>query len=311
MTGLEHPQRYTDLMRLAWLVGSVLVVGCAGTGDSASQRKPDRDKREFVGSDAMVAREVLVFEDPAEAERFDRARSCWAERGAEWEHYGLRKIGNFVQENWCTGPSAERGCSGGNFRSRDGAQWASVGTLHYPRNWPAVFGVQVAAGVRVADGQWSVSMSGSTNGASILGDSGHIRFRKSETVVVSLGTGYRWEVADSEFMIATGDDAWTLLDRVRQSPEALADEALSRWRELEHKVVAALEADQVEQCVYGEYKGRGIPPECERRIALPPDAKQTELARIKTHVEALQAVLATEADTLHAALVGLAPTSCL
>ena len=293
-------------MRATGLVLSLLV-GCAGSGRDATPN-PD-DPRDYVGKDAQVEYATLKFLNADEKERFDRARKCFAERASDWEHYPLRKIGNFVEEDWCTGEGARHGCSGGSFRDRPGAQWASVGTLHYPKDWPEVFGVQVSAGRNGDADNWSVWVSGSSNGKRILGDGGAIGFGRGEQQFY-IGDDYAWTIAESRFVVDGKVDAWTLIDRVRKSPEAMREEALTHWTALETQVLAALDAGEVLECVYGEYKGDGTPPECEKKVPLPPEKVEAESARIRDHVAWIRSSLQDEGAKLHAALLELAPPDC-
>lgn len=298
----------------AMLLACVCAVACRGTttgvaGDEAAAG----DARDYVGKDALVDPGVLVFGDPGERARFERARACLTERGRGWEHYPLRQIGNFVEEDWCRGKGAERGCVGGGFREQPDVDWAGVGTLHYPKDWPQVFGVQVNAGHRPADGGWGAWFSVSSNGKSILGDHGEVGFGRAgdDEGSFHVGTWYSWEIAESRFEERAEGDGWQLLDRVRRSPEALREEAVARWTALEGKVIAALERGEVVECVYGEYEGNGIPPACLRKVPISAEAVAKETARIRGKVAGVRAALEGEQGVrLHAALLELAPVEC-
>lgn len=293
-------------------VAVVAVGACRGTG-TKSGSGGDGDSRDYVGKDALVDPGVLVFVDAGERARFEKARACFGERGRAWEHYPLRQIGNFVEEDWCRGEGAKNGCEGGWFRDRAGIDWASVGTLHYPQEWPRVFGVQVSAGHVPADGGWGVWVSVSSNGKSILGDGGSVGFGKvgDEDGGFYVGTGYEWVIAESRFEEVVEGDGWGLLERVRSSPEALREEAVTRWTALEGKVIAALERGEVVECVYGEYENDGIPPECLRKVPISAEAVAKETARIRGKVAGIRAALeGVQGERLHAALMELAPVEC-
>lgn len=282
-----------------------------GVGDGGGD---DGAPRDYVGKDALVDYGTLVFVDQGERERFERARACFGERGREWEHYPLRMIGNFVEEDWCRGERAELGCAGGGFTDQAGVDWAGVVTLHYPKDWPQVFGVQVSAGHRPADGGWGVWFSVSSNGKSILGDGGSVGFGKvgDEDGGFYVGTGYTWEIAESRFTVEVTGDGWQLLERVRSSPEALREEALEHWTALEGKVIAALERGEVVECVYGEYQGDGIPPQCLRKVPIAGEAVVKETARIRAKVAGVRAALEGESGRrLHAKLMEVAPVGCI
>jgi hypothetical protein len=176
-----------------------------------------------------------------------------------------------------------------------------------------VFGVQVNAGHRPADGSWGVWFSVSTNGKSILGDGGAVGFGRAgdEDGEFWVGTSHPWEIAESRFEEPVEGDGWALLDRVRKSPEALREETLGRWTALEGKVIAALERGEVVECVYGEYKNDGIPPECLRKVPISAEAVAKETARIRGKVAGIRAALEGESGVrLHAALLELAPVEC-
>jgi|GEM_PF-1788395 len=290
-------------------VAALVTMLCSCASSGGDGKAATDDPRDYVGKDALVDYATLKFLDADEKARFDAARKCFGERASGWEHYPLRKIGNFVEENWCTGEGARNGCSGGGFRDRPGAQWAEVGTLHYPDGWPEVFGVQIGAGHNHEGDGWSVSVSGSTNGKSILGDGGSIAFERGGQRFY-VGDRYGWEIEKSRFDINANVDAWTLIDRVRQSPQALREEALSHWTQLEAEVLAALDKNEVRKCVYGEYEGNGIPPECIEKVPLSPQEADKERARISEHVAWIRSSLDNDAKGLHAALIELAPLDC-
>ncbi len=300
-------------MRASIVLLLALCSACA-SGGSGSSAGPGgaADSRDYVGKDALVDFATLSFVDDAERQRFERARACLGQRGRDWEHYPLRKIGNFVEEDWCRGEGAERGCSGGSFADRQGVDWAGVGTLHYPDRWPEVFGVQVSAAHRPAGEGWNVLVSVSSNGKTILGDQGSISFGRPGTPDEDfyVSTGYGYSIAESSFAVPVDGDGWALLDRVRASPEALRDEALPHWDALETKVVTALRAGEVLECVYGEYEGDGIPPECIEEVPLAPQKVQEEITKIEAKVRAIHTAFETDAAGLHAALLSVAPTDC-
>jgi hypothetical protein len=299
-------------MRVTMLMlAGVCLVGCRGAGPEAASG--GGDPRDYVGKDALVEFGTLMFVHEDERQRFERARACFAERGRGWEHYPLRKIGNFVEEDWCRGERAARGCSGGGFREQADVDWAGVGTLHHPQDWPKVFGVQVSAGHVPADGGFGVWLWVSSNGKSILGDGGSVGFGRAgdEEGRFYVGTGYEWEIAESRFEETVEGNGWQVLDRVRKSPEALREEAVTHWTALEGKVIAALERGEVVECVYGEYQNDGIPPACLRKVAISAEAVGRETARIRAKVAGVRAALEGESGRqLHAALMELAPVEC-
>ncbi len=296
-----------------------VILGCAsGTkgngsaGSRAGAEGPSGDSRDYVGKDALVDYATLTFIDDDERQRFERIRACLRQRGQGWEHYPLRTIGNFIEEDWCRGQGADHGCSGGRFREIQDVDWAGVGTLHYPDQGPQVFGVQVEVGHRPAGDGWNVSVSVSSNGKGILGEHGSIIFEHpGRAQRFYVGTGYSHQIAQTQIDIPVDGDGWTLLDRVRASPQALKQEALTHWDALRAKVLAALDAGEVVECVYGEYEGRGIPPECIEKVPLSPDKVKTARAEIEAQVQAVHAAFDQDGDALHATLLQVAPTDCI
>ncbi len=306
---------------MRWLfVLSLLVWGCMSqnkqdTSTQATSRplqadgKPDL--RDFVGKDALVDMSQLRFTSAEEQRRFVAARNCFAARGAAWEHFPLRKMGNFVQENWCRGEGAMRGCAGGGFTEMAGVDWAEIGTLHYPQSWPEVFGLQISGGSNLLKGEkgWNVSFSVNSNGKTILGDGAHIDFRRNSDYV-HVGSGYEWRIEQERFAKSAEEDPWSLFERLRGSSDALRDEGVKQWRALEGEVIAALENDKVMKCVYGPYEGNGIPPACIRRVPLDLAQKTEELNKIRTSVGRIVELLEQEHVAMHAALLKLAPREC-
>jgi len=300
------------------LLATLVAIGCAastdgGRGADASPAASQPDARDYVGKDSPVKRASMVFADASDQARFEQVHACFSKRGADWEHYPLRVIGNFITEDWCTGERPPSGCAGGNFQDRTGSRWARLGVLEYERDRPKVFGLQIAAGHRAPAGEWSVSFSGSTGGQSILGEHGHISLTKTgepETTVF-VGTEYSWEAGESRFSVPLKDDAWTVLDRVRASPTALRDEATTHWKALREQVTQALARDEVLECVWGPLPGGGLPRPCTKRVPLSAEKNAAELKRITEHTEWLAATLAADGEAMHAALLAVAPTGCI
>jgi hypothetical protein len=295
----------------------VVLVACTPKpprADGGERREPQQqdaqaDERDYVGKDAQVELAALRFASDGERERFMRARTCLSERGASWEHFPLRKIGNFVEEDWCRGQGAARGCEGGSFREQPDVAWAKVATLHYPQSWPEVFGVQVDLGHNHPGPGWNTQLWVSTNGQTILGNGLHVAFRQGEDWV-HLGSGYAYEIGDNHWAVNLADDPWVLLDRLRASPDALL-EGIEHWRALERQVAEALAAKQVLKCIYGEYQGNGIPPACEQRVPLDPSEQAEELRKLNAKVARIVELLESQRAAMHTALLDLAPLDCI
>lgn len=256
-----------------------------------------------------VTRGQLQFEQTAEEQRFDTAFRCLAER-TDWTQRPLEVRGNFVEAEWC---SWEGSCSPPRRREESGARWASVGTLHYPKDGVSTlqtFGVQVSVGERNARG-WSVSLSASSNGKRILGEHAFVNFVRHDEpeAEFSIGLSYRWKVAEREFFHRIEDEPWAWLKRVRASPAALKDETLAAWTGLHDEVVLALDSGLVRKCVYGEYEGNGIPPDCIEKVPLSTAELAAEKAKIAAQLARVKAAM-TEVESLHASLVAIAPPGC-
>ncbi len=291
----------------ALVLSAVLGLACASSG-----RGPTPSDDDYVGSDALVDRPTLKFVDDGERTAFDAARACFGERGRAWQTFPLRQIGNFVEQDWCTGPGAEHGCSGGDFRERAGAQWAGVGTLHYPQDWPEVFGVQVDAGRIVAEG-WSVAASVSSGGRTVLGDGAHVSFRRGTEADswVHLGSSYAHDVGEETVQVVAAGTPWEVFGRLRASPVSLRDEGVAQLRALHDEVTRKLDASEILVCVYGEYEGGGVPPPCLRRVPLTTQQVQTERQRLDAQTDRQIAALQSDAEAMHAALMSIVGPDCV
>lgn len=302
------------------VVMSLLGMGCF----SQNQQDPSKpssgnvfladgrpDLREYVGKDAIVDQGTLRFVSPDEQKRFLAAQKCFATRGASWEHYPLRQIGNFVEEEWCRGEGSNRGCSGGGFHERAGVDWSDLSTLYYPPQWPNVFGLNISGGRNRASGDngWSVAFSISSNGKSIISEGAAISFRRG-TDELYVGSGYEWSIAERRFSQVVKEEPWALFERLRSSSDVLRDEGIKQWRALEKEVVTALESNDVRKCVYGAYKNDGIPPPCVDKVPLAPAEQATELAKIRTKVGRTVELLEKESGAMHTALLELASPDC-
>jgi len=254
---------------------SIALVACGGkpdpvptAGQDASAQAASSDQRDYVGRDAPVDQPSLVFEDPALGARFARLGGCFAARAQskEWSHFPLRKIGNFVQEDWCRGAGASSGCAGGAFRDRPGAEWLSRYTLHYDSGWPGVFGLGTEAGRLPPDGGWGVRFSYHAGGRGVIGEGLYVEFIRFEgreqAAKVSLGDSYAYDVEETHLAVrapGTRDDELALL---LASPASLRGTAVARMDALLEAVRAAVEAGEARRCVHGPYLGDGVPPKC-------------------------------------------------
>ena len=219
-----------------------------------------------------------------------------------------------MKEDWCTGPNSARGCAGGNFRRTAGAQWAVLNTLHFNGQWPQVFGLGVNTGKIPKEDGWGAQFYLSANGKSITGDSVSVSFLKMAAgkvdVQVHLGGQYTYEIHESRFQQSAPGSEMEVLRLLRSSPDALQNEAIAHLDALESKVLGDLDGGKVKKCVYGEYEGGGVPPEC---IPTPLSEDETSQARhqTKTHFEAQRTLIKEHRVLFHSLLNELAPPNCL
>jgi hypothetical protein len=290
----------------AWWVLAALV-GCGGPGNPVTS--PGVEGEDYVGKDEPVALASLRFRDAAERTRFDRVRGCFAARGAGegWRHYPLRKLGNFVQEDWCRGERSKN-CAGGSFRGERGDEWYEVFTLHYERDWPEVFSLGVGAGRLPREGEWGVSFSYTANGGTIVGPGFGVSFHRFEGEEIAwalhLGHAYVYEVEETRIEVrapGSQDDELALLVR---SPQSLRDTALARLSALSAEVERQISAGLVRKCVYGPYEGNGVPPVC---APTPLSAEDTAAAleRARGELAARQAAVNQRSQEFHGLLVEL------
>ncbi|MDP7111358.1 MAG: hypothetical protein QGH45_05320 [Myxococcota bacterium] len=300
--------RYHDVMNALPMLFGLLLAGCCGDqpDPEIEEGTPAMEDREFVGKDALVVSSALRFVDDANGARFHRLRACFDldAAGDDWSRYPLRKIGNFIEQDWCRGDGSHRGCSGGFFRETRDVDWRSLHTLHYPASWPEVFGLGVGAGHLPAAGEWGVSFAYYSDGGGITGSSVHVEFhRMGETRVedsIHLGTGYGYDVEEAHLSVVAPGSQDEVMMRLFASPESLRDEAVARYDALLAEVERAFAAGEVLKCEYGEYNNDGIPPECYPR-ALTPEEYEAGLTAARTE-------LSGRRDTLvehHAAFHGL------
>lgn len=258
----------------------MLVLVALGCGPDAGTATPVEGE-DYVGRDAHADATSLRFRDPAEGQRFTRVRGCFAARptGAGWRHYPLRRIGNFVQEDWCSGAHSQ-GCAGGSFSGERGDEWYSVYTLHYDRDWPEVFGLGVSAGRQPRTGEWGVSFSYTINGDRIINSTFGVSFHRfaGEKIAqdVHLGHSYGHKVAETQIQIDAPGSQDEELARLIASPESFATTATARIDALLAEVERQIGAQLPTKCVYGPYEGGGVPPVC---TPAPLTAEERDAAR--------------------------------
>lgn len=258
-----------------------MVLGCT----PATTVSPS-DEDDYVGKDEQVALEALKFADPAEGARFLKVHGCFAARAGDgWRHYPLRKIGNFVQEDWCRG-KFDKNCAGGSFRSDRGDEWYEVSTLHYDTDWPQVFGLLVGAGRLPGEGEWGVSFSYSIHGARIIGAGVALSFHRlaGEKIAqkVHLGDVYVYQVEETRIEVRAPGTQDEELARLIASPESLRKTGSERLGALIAETERQIKDGVVRKCVYGKYEEDGIPPPC---TLTPLSAEESAAALAKARAE--------------------------
>jgi hypothetical protein len=310
--------RYHDAMNVLPIAIALLLAGCCAddTEPDVEEGTPPMEDRDFVGKDALVAASALHFVDDANGARFHRLRACFDRdaAGDDWSRYPLRKIGNFIEQDWCRGAGSHHGCAGGTFRESRDVDWRSLHTLHYESSWPDVFGLGVGAGHLPAEGDWGVSFAYYADGGGITGSSVHVEFhRLGETRVedsIHLGGGYGYDVEEAQLAVAAPGSQDEVMMRLFASPESLRDEGVARYDELLAEVERALTVGEVLKCEYGKYNNDGIPPECFPR-ALTPAELATELTRARTELGAKRDALVEHHALFHGLLLELFdPEAC-
>ncbi len=294
-------------------LGTAFLCGAAGFfACVVAPQLAHSDPRDYVGKDAQVSLQTLQFQELAVETRFKSLQRCFVKRTKGWEHFPLRKVGNFIYEDWCRGERTALGCSGGGFRERAGSQWFSVSTVHYPREWPKVFGLNVSAGSLPAKG-WGASFSWHEKGRSVMGKGLHVSFahRAPGTTVqrVHLGHTYTFEIHEAKIELLAPGGQHKEFERLRASPESLRKTGVERLDALLAKVEGEIRAGTVQKCVYGPYQGGGIPPAC-TLTALDSLEQREALTKARQKIMAERKLLETHYRTFHALLMTLIPAKC-
>ena len=250
--------------------------------------------------------EALEHQDTSLGRLHDALRLRAVARADGWTHQAMRKSGNFLQERWCAPTVSVSACERGTMgrEPEPGHAWSSLSALHYPKDWPQVFGLVYDAGaVPGADG-WGASVSISLQGARVIGDHVYVRLLPVTGGVVGevvpLGPTLSWTIEETTLRVvdpalgttAGEDELRRWLDEVLSGPDSLRTRSLAHLDALGTKVSRALMAGEVQKCEYAEYQGDGIPPEC---TLVPLSAEEqrgatvalgTELARRRSSLEA-------------------------
>jgi hypothetical protein len=271
-------------------------------------------KSGFVGSDDLIERDTLKFSTLGHADAYDKLEACLVRYGEDWTAYPRRRFGNFINIEWCRGKGANINCAGGDTRKVPGAGWGALEVLHYEREWPQVFGLAFTTGQIPETQGIAVALSWAEGGKSVIGDNMSVAFQsvQSGSVVSKLGLGMRQSFALGEKPIEspTSGTAAELYKRLVASPDSLRAEATAQIDGLEAAVEAALTADTPRKCVYGEYKGGGIPPRCLRQVPLDASEKAEARVLLENTLAPQRKLVAEYTEAMHRELVELLPAKC-
>jgi hypothetical protein len=260
---------------------------------------------------AALALDTLRFADATHRARYDALRAHAAAAAGGWRHRPLTLVGNFVEEHWCGPAVSAPACDGGGVvnQERRGDAWFRLGVLHYPKDWPSVFGLVYAAGVWPKDRPWGLAFSLAVDGRTVVGEHLGALFLRfdGERVAdrVPLGDGYAYRVEETTFRVR-GEAPLAELARLRASPSALQARATERLDALLAEVRRGLAAHEATKCVYGPYRNDGIPPEC-TPTPLTAEEEAAWAERAAREIGRQRALVAENAAEMHALLTALVP----
>ena len=274
----------------------------------------ESDPRKYIGKDAQIAVADLVFEDDIDARRWKRLYACLSSRSDQtWSTYPLRKIGNFAQTEACKGKNTQYGCSGGGFRSKAGSEWWELSTIHYPKK--PFFGYVVSTGINPKSDGVGILVWRSEKGRSVTGERLMIDFSLWQNNRVktrlSIGDTLSYTIKQAKIDVPVTETREELIKMLMTSPTHLKMISLNQLMALQKKVTSTLIDDQVLKCVYGPYKGDGIPPTCVKRVALTKRERDRELKRVEIMFNTQRTFVERHATEMHAQLIRAFPKSCL
>ena len=94
---------------------------------------------------------------------------------------------------------------------------------------------------------------------------------------------------------------------LRGSPDSLKRHALAELDALEKAVDEALRDDTLTVCVYDEYQGDAIPPECIKRVPLDADEKAEARGQLEKRLREQREFVHAHSDAAHRKLMQLLP----
>jgi hypothetical protein len=282
----------------------------AAPAPAAPNEGPTVHTRGFVGADVLVARHYLGFEDPTEGAAFDRIDACFSERAvsADWHHYPLRLVGQFVSVDRCRGRGARHNCGGGTYRGRENIDVASLSTFRL-NGLSSSQGLRIDAVHRGGPDQLKVAFYWASNGGSLMGSGLHVTFQLGNTRV-GVYDRFSEKLHESTIELKSAGTKLDIMTRLRASPEALKAELMDQIDRRETKVKAMLDANAIVKCIYGAYNGRGIPPRCEKRVPISGSELVDAHAKLEAGAKAQRALVNAHYPELFKALEALMPAAC-
>jgi len=282
------------------LLTSALLVGAAAPKTGKTVNPP-------------LKRESLVFEK-SEGERHRALQAWMSKRAAGWHHVPLAVGGNFVRESWCAPTVKPEFCENGSVVTREerGTAWMTLETLHYPKDWPKVFGLVVSIGTFPAKGDLAIRFHLAEDGRSIVGEGMEATFLEigpsGVSQAVSLGARTGLKALDTDlFVEAPGGDGQAL-QRLAASPESLRTSSLALLDALAARVNEAFAKGEVLGWDEGEYEGNGIPPTRTPRPLTPAEA-QREKKAAHEEIARRKAMIERHFAGMHALLVAEVPVT--
>ncbi len=264
---------------------------------------------------APLSADSLEHQDASLGSLHEALRSHAVSRAEGWTHLALHKSGNFLQERWCAPTVSVSACERGTVGREPGLgdAWSTLSVLHYPKDWPQVFGLVYDAGALPEADGWGASVSISLQGARVMGDHVYVRFLPVTGGVVGdavpLGPSLSWTIEETTLRVvdpALGTTAgeaqlrrW--LDDVLSDPDSLRARSLAHLDALGTEVSRALMADEVRKCEYAAYQGDGIPPEC-TLVSLSADEQRGAAVALGTELARRRSSLEADAPSMHASV---------
>jgi hypothetical protein len=297
----------------AWTLVIAAACGCALWAGPPGGSKPAQGAESVTKGPGDVPK--LKFESPDCERRFKALRAFFAERARKpgWDHIPIRELGNFFEESWCFPPEAGWNCFSGYAREKRRTLWYEVSTLFYDSAWPTVFGLNVSAGNNAREADWGAQLFYSVQGKGVVGQGLALEFLKFEgeeiKARVHLGTTLEYKAEATSIRVSAPGDGIAELALYYASPASFRDTALAREDALIAEVERAFKAHEVLKRVYGEYKGRGIPPMHED-VPLTPDEEKAALEKARRELAADRQAIEKNGELFHRLLTDLIPIAC-